>query len=217
MRSFVIAGIMVAAAVGSGAALPPSAPAQSASSWEIGPIIRGRNYSVGMPLQPTPSGRGWHFDFPFPNARAGHVHYVTFNPGSLAGKSKIVVRYRVETAPGTRFVPQEMPGAPATVSLFLQRRGDNWSGRGPYAWYRWYAPGSTVREVAPGEHELTVSLTDGWTSVLGKPSANNPGAFEDALADPGKIGLVFGTHAARGHGVYATGPARFTLTSFRLL
>jgi len=202
----------------SGAAMQREPAIASAGTWRIGPIIRGRNYSVGMPLAPTPSRGGWQFDFPYPDVRAGHVHYVTFNPGPLLGRSRIVVRYRIDAARGVRFVPQESPEMPGIVSLFFQRRGDNWSGRRHYEYYRWYAPDPTVREVAPGVHEMTASLNDSnWISVNGRLGGTNPEAFEDALAETDSIGLVFGSTAARGHGVYATGPARFTLVSFQIL
>ena len=194
------------------------ATAQNAASWEIGPIIRGKNYSQGMPLRPQPTRTGWSFDFPVGSREAGHVHYVTFRPGPVSSRSRIVVRYRVDTRAGTRFVPQESPELPATVSLYLQRRGDSWSAKGRYEHYRWYAPLGTVQEIAPGEHEISVRLDDPqWISVLGRTAGANPGAIEAALADIDQMGLVFGSTAARGHGVYATAPARFTLLSFRIL
>lgn len=194
------------------------ATAQNAASWEIGPIIRGKNYSQGMPLRPQPTRTGWSFDFPVGSREAGHVHYVTFRPGPVPPRSRIVVRYRVDTRAGTRFVPQESPELPATVSLYLQRRGDSWSAKGRYEHYRWYAPLGTVQEIAPGEHEISVRLDDPqWISVLGRTAGANPGAIEAALADIDQMGLVFGSTAARGHGVYATAPARFTLLSFRIL
>jgi hypothetical protein len=213
MRKLILYGIAALSALSAAGAL--AAPA--AGGWEIGPIIRGKNYSRGMPLSPAPAGNGWAFDFPYRDARAGHVHYVTFAPGSLAGKSRIVARYRVEAAPGARFVAQESAQAPATVSLVLQRAGDNWSARGRYEFYRWYAPASSVREITPGEHEMTVSLDDpAWTSVQGRAVSANPDAFAGALAGASRVGLVFGSHGARGHGVYATAPARFTLLDFRI-
>jgi hypothetical protein len=185
--------------------------------WQIGPIIRGRNHSVGMPLQPIPAGRGWYFDFPHPHLGAGHVHYVTFNPGPIAGASRIVVRYRVEAPRGVRFLPREHPQEPATVSLFFQRRGDTWRGRGAFEYFRWYAPPPTVRPLAPGEYEMSVSLNDPrWISVQGRPASTNPEAFRAALAETQSLGLVFGSPSARGHGVYSTGPARFRLISFQL-
>lgn len=192
--------------------------AAPADDWEIGPIIRGKNYSVGMPLRPDPAPNGWAFDFPEGSAAAGHVHYVTFRPGAIAAKSRVVVRYRVDARPGTRFVAQQKPGTPATVSLYFQRRGDDWNAKGAYQYYRWYAPTATVRDIAPGTHEMSVRLDDPlWISVLGQTAAANPGALEDAVSDIDRIGLVFGSSSARGHGVFATGPARFTLLSFRVL
>lgn len=203
------------------ALLPSSsshATAPGAASWEIGPIIRGRNYSQGMPLHPQPVRGGWSFDFPVGSAAAGHVHYVTYRPGSLEGKSRIVLRYRVDAAPGTRFVPQEQPAAPATVSLYFQRRGDTWSAKGRYEYYRWFAPAATVRQIVPGEQEISVRLDDpAWGSVMGRKADTAPQALRDALSDVDRIGLLFGTAAARGHGVYATAPARFTLLSFRII
>ncbi|QNO29074.1 hypothetical protein EEB18_009135 [Sphingopyxis sp. OPL5] len=194
-----------------------TAAAPTASEWEIGPIIRGKNYSVGMPLAPKPERDGWSFDFPVGSKAAGHVHYVTFRPGSLVGKSRIVVRYRIDAKPGTRFVPQANPDRVGTVSLYLQRRGDSWNAKGRYQYYRWYAPSATVRELAPGVGEISVALDDPqWISVLGQPSANNPGAMQDALADIERIGLVFGSSNARGHGVYATAPSTFVMTGFRV-
>ena len=75
----------------------------------------------------------------------------------------------------------------------------------------------SVRELAPGVGEISVALDDPqWISVLGQPSAKSPGAMQDALADVERIGLVFGSSNARGHGVYATAPAKFTLTGFRV-
>ena len=130
--------------------------APEAHRWEIGPIIRGKNYSQGMPLHPRPARGGWQFDFPVGSAAAGHVHYVTFRSGPIAPDARINVRYRIDAPPGTRFVPQESPGSPATVSLYFQRRGDNWSAKGRFEHYRWYAPAATVRPLATGEQEISV-------------------------------------------------------------
>ncbi|WP_432768898.1 MAG: hypothetical protein HEQ22_16285 [Sphingopyxis sp.] len=211
MKKIVIASAAALACLAAAGAVA----APHAGDWDIGPVIRGKNYSVNMPPHPAPTRRGWSFDFPVGSAAAGHVHYVTYRPGSLAGKSQIVVRYRVDAAPGTRFVPQANPDRPATVSLYVQRRGDNWNARGNYQYYRWFAPSPTVKPLAPGVHEMTVRLDDPWwLSVLGKPASSNPRALAAALRDAERIGLVFGAENARGHGVYATRPARFTLLSF---
>jgi hypothetical protein len=197
-------------AAGSGAA---ALAAESAGAWEIGPIIRGRNHSVGMPLHPDAAGRGWAFECPGPG---GSVHYVSVDPGPLAGASHITVRYRVDAARGARFVPQERPAEPGTVSLYFQRAGDSWKGR-THEYFRWYAPPATVQDLSPGVHQMTVSLRDpAWVSVFGKAAATNPRGFAEAMAGASRVGLVFGSAGARGHGVYATAPARFTLIDFRI-
>ena len=202
LGTFAAAGLPVALS-----ALPP------ASAWEIGPFIRGRDYSVGMPRIPVP-GRsgGWYFDFPYPSAEAGHVHYLTYPSDPLANASRIVIRYRIDAPHGTRFVPQEQQDKPAMLSLFFQQRGDTWSGRGRYNTYRWYSV--AMAPVTPGEHSLTVRLDDPWTPVNGGTNSGAPAGFAAAKADTGRVGFVLGSAGLRGHGVFATAPARFTLIAF---
>jgi hypothetical protein len=207
--------LTIAASSMPAAAMPAPYPSWAAA-WQIGPIIGGKNYSAGMPLHPSMGRRGWFIDFPYPTVEAGHVHYITLNHGPLTGKNEIVMRYRIEANPGVRFVPRETPGVPATLSLFFQRRGDTWTARGRYATYRWYAPSQTVMPITPGEHSVTVSLNDNWTSVNGRAAAADPMGFREAVDDAEKVGIVLGSAGARGHGVYATGPARLTVTSFQV-
>lgn len=128
------------------------------------------------------------------------------------------MRYRVDAAPRARFAAQEDPEQAATVSLYFQRRGDSWSGKRHFEFYRWYAPAQTVKQVARGEYEISGSLSDSnWTSVLGRPVATNPAAFEAVLAQTDRIGIAFGSSSARAHGVYSTLPARFVLLEFRII
>lgn len=189
------------------------------SAWEIGPVTFKRNYSVNMPLHPSPHPRGGiYFDIPYPTAAAGHVHYVTFRHGSLAGKSRIVLRYSLETAPGVQLVPtKEQPGSPPILSIYFQRRGDNWSGRGHYEEYRWYSTFRNHTPIRAGEYELTVGLNENWTAVNTSSARSNPEAFRDAIQNADRVGFVFGGGDGYGHGVYATGPARFVVTSFKVL
>jgi hypothetical protein len=201
------------------ATITQQAPAwgQSADAWEIGPVIRGRNYSLAMPPSPRPAPRAeWQFDFPDASRAMGHVHYVTRLTGPLMGASRIVVRYRVDAAPGVRFIAQERPQEAATVSLEFQAAGDSWSGK-RHPFHRWYSPHATVQPLTRGVHELSVSLSDpGWISVFGQASGANRGGYAMALERTQRVGLVFGSASARGHGVFATGPARFTLLDFRI-
>lgn len=213
MRKHLALGLLAIATLGTVAiaATPP------AGVWEIGPHIRGKNYSVGMPFRPTETRQGWSFDFPHASRAAGHVHYVTYRPGALTDKKRIKVRYRVDAQRGTRFVPQEQPDIPATVSVYFQRKGDTWTAKGPYEFYRWYAPLDTVKQISPGVHEITIDFDDpDWGSIRFRPAGEHRAAFREALANTDRIGLVFGSPGLRGHGVYATAPARFELLSFEL-
>ena len=186
------------------AALPPAA------AWEIGPSIRGRNYSVGMPAQPSPA-RGGGVTFDFPVAGRGQVDAMITSVGPLAGARQITMRYRIDAARGTRFVADESPSEPATVSLYFQRRGDNWSARGRYGSYRWYVPPRAVIPLAPGVHTVTVRFDEPWGNVNGVPNSQDPAGYQAALEDSARLGVAFGSSGLRSHGVYATGPARFTL------
>lgn len=189
-----------------------------AEAWEIGPWIywrkQWRNYSKGMPNTPTQQGKGWSFDFPYPDAASGHVHYLTYRHGPLAGARKITLRYRIDAAAGTRFVPQERPEQEATLSLYFQQRGDKWNGKGRYAAYRWYAPADKLIPVEPGTHTVSIGLDDRWIPVTGGKGLRDSAAYDRALHRTGRVGFVFGSASGRGHGVFATQPARFTLLEF---
>lgn len=188
------------------AAMPP------ASDWEIGPWVRGKNYSVGMQDTPRAGPQG-AVVIDFPLAGEGEWDALTTRIGSLEGVATITVRYRIDAAPGVRFVAVETPQEPASVSLYFQRAGDNWTGRGKYGSYRWYSPQHSVTPLAVGEHSIAVRLDDRWGSVDGKPSELREAAFADAKANAVRIGLAFGSASRRSHGVAATAPARFTLLS----
>lgn len=181
----------------------------------IGPWIKGKNYSPGMPARPVSTHSGFAIDFP--TTPRSHVHYVTFDPGSLEGKSEIVMRYRIDAEPGTRFVPQEFPDETAKLSLYFQRRGDRWNAKGAYAFYRWYSPVRSMVAIEPGQFELRVDLHDPeWVSVYGKMVGDTARYRDEALRDTHRVGFVLGTEWGRGHGVYATKPARMTVTSFEI-
>lgn len=215
MRIWLISAALLAVAGTGFSADQAQAQPANAAAWEVGPVIRGRNHSVGMPYAPTQARRGWFIDFP--TVGAGHVNYLTYRPGPLLGARRIVMRYRIDAAPGVRFIARDTPGERATISLFLQRGGDNWTARGPYAGYRFYAPGHTVAALTPGEHVMTVNIDGGWTSVNGVPAARDPRAFAEALAETEGVGIVLGSPSRRGHGVFATGPARLTVLSFDIM
>jgi len=103
--------------------------------------------------------------------------------------------------------------------MYFQRRGDDWSGLGRYEGYRWWATFRSHAPLTPGEHELSVGLDENWTAVQTSSAANNPKAFRDAVRDADRVGFTFGggDGYGYGHGVYATGPARFVVTSFQIV
>lgn len=197
------------------APLAALAAAPSASDWNIGPIIKGRNYSVGMPLTLNQGRDGPGFDFPHPTAAQGHVHYVTVPVRSLEGARRISLTYRIDAKPGVKFIPQETPHLPATLSLYFQRAGDRWTARTPH--HRWYSPVGRTAPVRPGTHTITLSLDEPWIAMMGGDGATLPAQFQRAKSDAATVGFVLGSdHGGRGHGVYATGPARFTVLDFEI-
>ena len=205
---------MALAASGGAAAFAQDGYRLNASEWAIGPIIKGRNYSEGVALHPTPRrDGGWQTDLP---QRPSGVHYVTFRHGSLEGKSRIVMRYRIEAAPGVRIVPATAPQLPSTLTLYFQRGGDNWSGRGRFEAYRWYATFASQSPLQAGEHVVTAPLNGNWTAVQTSSARSNPAAFRAAVANADQVGFVLGGGDGYGHGVYATGPARLIVTDFRV-
>ena len=212
-RQFLGAAGATAAAYTAAPVLAQRGPAP-VREWEIGPVIRGRNYSQGMPLHPTGDRDQWYFDFPGPRRSDGHVHYLTTRTGSLQGARGMRLRYRIDARPGARFVPQETPDQRASLSLFLQTAGDDWSGRRGQEFSRWYSPRQRPFMLRPGEFEAEVMFDEDWISVMGQPRRNAPREFERALANAERIGFTFGSRTRRGHGVFATAPARFTMLEF---
>lgn len=187
-------------------AMPP------ASQWEIGPWARGKNYSVNMPAQPA-TNRNGHLVVDFPRYGAGEWDAMTTGIYPLAGKKRVTVKYRIDAAPGTRFIAVEEPDTPATISLYFQRARDTWTAKGKYASYRWYQPAATLQTLKPGTHTISLDLDDRWSNVWHRPNTEHPREYQAALADTARFGIAFGTPGRRSHGVAVRGQARFTLIS----
>jgi hypothetical protein len=95
------------------------------NAWQIGPIIDGPNLSQGVPLRPSAHPEGWSIDIPYPNAEAGHVHYVTVPTGPLIGKAKVTLKARFKMAYGAKLSPVKSPDSPSLLTLYFQRKGDD--------------------------------------------------------------------------------------------
>jgi hypothetical protein len=167
-----------------------------------------------VPLHPA-ARRGGGFQIDLPRA-PGSVHAVTFRHGPLAGKRRIVMRYRVEAARGASLLAASDGRSPSMITLYFQRGGDNWSGRGRFETYRWYATFATQTPLTPGDHVMVAPLDGAWTAVETSRAATSPGAFRAALAAADEVGFVLGGGDGFGHGIFATGPARLIVTDFRV-
>ena len=76
--------LAIAALAGSLTAVPLIAgDGPAAAQWDIGPVIKGRNYSVNMPRTLYDTREGPAFEFPHSSKADGHVHYVTVPVRSL--------------------------------------------------------------------------------------------------------------------------------------
>jgi hypothetical protein len=186
------------------------APMPLAEQCEIGPWVQEKNFSVGMPAHPSPEPNG-SLVMEFPVAKSGEVDALTMGIGPLAGAREITLRCRVEAGRGTPFIAHETPGEPARVSLYFQQAGDNWSGRGRFASYRWYSPARGVVPLEPGQHAITVQIDEAWTNVNAQSSHALPDGYAAVLQDTARIGLAFGSSSRLSHGAHSTGPARFEL------
>jgi hypothetical protein len=215
IRGPILAALVLLGACGdTKASAQARAAASNPAAWTIGPVIRGRNHSRGVPLHPSPR-RGGGFQIDLPQA-PGSVHYVTFSHGPLAGKRRIVMRYRLEAAPGVRLLAASDGRSESMITLYFQRAADNWSGRGRFEAYRWYATFATQTPVTPGDHLMVAPLDGDWTAVERSSVRTRPAAFRDALAQADQVGFVLGGGDGYGHGVFATGRARLIVTEFRV-
>jgi hypothetical protein len=122
-------------------------------------------------------------------------------------------------APGVQLVPtKEQPNTyPSILTLHFQRKGDNWSGTGSFETYRWWATFASTMPITAGEHEISVPLSGRWTAVQTSDALSNPKGFQDAVRQADRVGFTFGGGDGYGHGVYATGPARFVVLDFRVI
>ena len=211
-KLFASVAMVAAAFAGPNVALQAAGP--SASQWAIGPIIKGRNYSMNMPQTLHETRDGPAFDFPSPPAANGHVHYVTVPVQSLEGAKRLTLRYRIDARPGTRFLEQQNPQGQGTLSLYFQRAGDRWSARTPH--HRWYSPNNREMSLRPGTHTVSISLDEPWIAMMGGDAKSLPQAFDSAISQTAHVGFTFGGSSGRGHGVYATAPARFTVLDYRI-
>jgi hypothetical protein len=171
------------------------------TEWQIGPVINGRSSSPGMPRTTTGG-------FDFPKCGAGSVHYVTRRiDGPIKGP--VTLTYSIEASADAVFMASD-GGTPGRIALHFQRKGDNWSGRGKYAGYRWYSLNRPL--IAAGTHTISLPFDLAhWGAVLA--SGRTQSLFDQAKAGVYRIGFTFGGSSNAGHGVcMKSGTARFSFT-----
>lgn len=167
----------------------------------------------------SPSGSGWQFTLPHEDG----VHYLTTNQRPSPSANTISASIEIDTTGAPFFEyrtdPDNTCDTPATVRLFLQRSGDDLSGDGKFAYYRWWS-NPVAYTLAAGATTLTGDLSDPtqWTSVFGARASDGlEKEFHAALVHIGSLGFTFGGGCFFGHGVYVTpgtGEATFKLTRF---
>lgn len=129
------------------------------SDWIIGPIVHGKNYSVGMPAAPTMEGAGWVINFP--GSGGGIDAVINKSPPSLVGVKQLEMHY---TVTGGGFYATEQVNIPGRVGICLQRRRDDWSGKGVYQQYRLY--GQSRPLLAAGVNAVVaISAVSGSTAT----------------------------------------------------
>src|SRR5271166_628529 len=212
----------ISSVLNGGATPPPSNGAPSP------PVAWTLWFSPGVSLAAGPS-----FSFPQWNASAcpgptgfsqtcPSVHYLVNKSGAINSSQSFAMTVTVAgNAPQWNYANIENDGntctSPATVRFYFQETGDNWSGIGGYAYYRWWSTQAIVLQ--PGISSLTVPLAPAnWSSVEGENGANSAtatAAFNAAMANARTIGMTFGGGCFYGHGVDLTGgSATFTLNSY---
>lgn len=112
-------------------------------------------------------------------------------------------------------------GSPCGLRLYMQRWGDNFTGLGPYQFYRFWSQ-QRVELTAPNTYTLSTMLGSSlWIPVGGNQYVPGPNyeqdkfdGFNGCISAPQFIGFSFGGWSAA-HGVYVTGETtHFTLNSY---
>ncbi len=189
---------------------PPQPPQPLPSSWHI------------TESSAVPAAVGDGFDFPVcaPNANSTWISYFELPfTQDISALSSISVTYTMTGTGGPTFdhsTPNNVSTGPAAIYLLLHRVGDNLSGAGSYAYYRWFGPILHDPPVYPldfGTHTLTLPLQDllSWASLTDQQWQS----FQDAKSHLGSIGVVFGGGNFYSHGVcMLTGTAHFHLDGY---
>lgn len=231
MRFALLAVLVLASCTDPAPSTPPAEPV-----WQYGPSCVNDTGSCGVPAGPARTAEGVVIDVPVDpsplsvDSRGPHINYVTFRHGSLAGKSQIRIRFRVEAPEGSPIRATKPRGEvwDGKLWLYFERAGNNFTGGPDQNWYRWWALGSETR-LHNGEYEVTARFDEPWgavsyggnycvdTTAANDPDCRGPAMFQAALANADRVGFTLGGGDGKGHGVDADGPgARIVVVSFEV-
>jgi hypothetical protein len=151
-------------------------------------------------------------------ASGSSVNYLYTKPTlALTQGQNFTLNYSIDgTATFGVADPKDVP--PAAIRLFIWEAGDNLSGVGAYAYYRWWC--SSRINLTFGDNQSFSCVIDGakWTSVFGKSGTNSEASqagFAQALKNAAYVGVTFGGQMFAGHGVWMTsGSATFTIKGY---
>jgi hypothetical protein len=150
------------------------------------------------------------FTFPGPSGVAGYFY--TKPPATIAQGQTVTLVYSIDGSTPVWGVsdPTDMP--PATMHLFLWRRGDDLSCNGVMASYRFWAPSGVTLKLGDSQTLASVLDPSVWTNCYGEHDTTG---FAGALDNPMGIGFTFGGQNFFGHGAFlSSGSATFKVNSF---
>lgn len=230
-RSFVLLAallVLISCSGDDSDAKRPDAVSMAAAEWRI-------QFSPGMPSSPDPRDKGWALYFPAetdacPGATCPSVHYVvTRSPtvrvgqiltmtGEIIASDNAVFNHVIEGSDNNI-----ADGLPSACRFYLQRAADNFSARGQYEYFRWWArtdAGAVVLKNGPFSASVVLD-PENWRDVwgrLGNESAATEAGFNSALADVAYVGFTCGGGYSYGHGVnMQRGKAEFIMTTVNVI
>jgi len=194
---FLIVLVSACLLLGGAGSLSSTIPIPGAGQW----VDFGRN-------KPTISSGA--FTFPGPGGVAGYFY--TQPPTTMAQGQTVTLVYSIDGSTPEWGVSDPVDGPPATMHLFLWRRGDDLSCNGVMASYRFWAPSGVTLKLGDDQTLSSVLDPSVWTNCYGQ---HNTSGFVEALENAMGIGFTFGGQKFFGHGVYLSGGnATFKVNNF---
>ncbi len=165
---------------------PPSHPAQvsiKAADWNF-----RHSGNVDTRLSPTLGGV-FHFDFRFPES----VYYLVTTASPVLTQGWYVkMSGAIHASHDAEDYWNSPPGPPARCWMYFQEIGDDFSGQGRYAYFRWWSTKALILHAASFVQFVGLE-PEFWSTVMGErgdASAAATAGFQQALANPQSIGIM---------------------------